>query len=395
MSRTRWIRKLGLGVGLVAALAALAVPCVIWVAPAFRAAANLSDHAASRALARARDYLNRGRPDLAIRAVSAIREPRPQAAEAFAITGLAYARMNEAAKAGEALDRSLKLNPNQAEALRVRAAIYLASGDAPRGLTLLERAAELDPTDYRAWAIMGDVHHDMTQPVKAANAFLQALKRKPREPHSRLGYIRELLVLHRADEATPLLEDALRDQPDDPRVLGYAVWHAQELNQDDRARTYAERALARDPRNFESRYHRAKIDIKTGHPQHALEDLEIAVETEPLNQGALELLAKVQAMLGMADRAEETRQRAQRTHDLRIEMDRLARLIPERPNDPEPRWRMGQVAAKSGMKTLAEQSFRAALELDPQCREARDGLAALPASAPPADSAPQTERTGR
>jgi cytochrome c-type biogenesis protein CcmH/NrfG len=60
-------------------------------------------------------------------------------------------------------------------------------------------------------------------------------------------------------------------------------------------------------------------------------------------------------------------------------MARISREITARPNDPEPRWRLGQVAVQAGMYTLASQSFMAALDIDPGYRPAREALTALQA----------------
>lgn len=57
----------------------------------------------------------------------------------------------------------------------------------------------------------------------------------------------------------------------------------------------------------------------------------------------------------------------------------MARLVDEisgRPADPAPRWQLGRLAAAAGNRKLAESSFRAALERDPNCRPALEGLAA-------------------
>jgi hypothetical protein len=58
-------------------------------------------------------------------------------------------------------------------------------------------------------------------------------------------------------------------------------------------------------------------------------------------------------------------------------MDRLAKAIDARPDDPEPRWRMGQAAMEAEMDVLAYQSLQAALDLDPNYQPARAALAAL------------------
>ena len=46
-------------------------------------------------------------------------------------------------------------------------------------------------------------------------------------------------------------------------------------------------------------------------------------------------------------------------------MDKLTKVIDQHPDDPEPRWQMGQAAMEGEMYTLAYQCFQAALDLDP------------------------------
>ncbi|QDV34284.1 hypothetical protein [Tautonia plasticadhaerens] len=64
-------------------------------------------------------------------------------------------------------------------------------------------------------------------------------------------------------------------------------------------------------------------------------------------------------------------------------MARLGLMIADRPGDVDLHRRMGDQAAESGRPVLAAQSSRAALELDPNCRGALDGLAALRREAGP------------
>jgi cytochrome c-type biogenesis protein CcmH/NrfG len=58
-------------------------------------------------------------------------------------------------------------------------------------------------------------------------------------------------------------------------------------------------------------------------------------------------------------------------------MDRLTKVIDQRPEDPEPRWRMGQAAMDGEMYVLAYQCFQAALYIDPHYKPALDALATL------------------
>src|SRR5947209_2904082 len=74
-------------------------------------------------VARARAYLDRGRPDLAFQTVSGIRDEAPGAAEALTVAARALLSRNDIPLARRALERSLKLQPKQADAAKMLAAI--------------------------------------------------------------------------------------------------------------------------------------------------------------------------------------------------------------------------------------------------------------------------------
>jgi tetratricopeptide (TPR) repeat protein len=334
-------------------------------------------------VAKARAFLERGRPDLAFQAVSGIRDEAPGAAEALALAARVLLMYGDTLTARRALERSLKLNPDQADAAKALAAIYLATGDGPRGVTLLERAARLDPRDFRPWYAMAKVQHDMGELSKAADAYGQALRRSPpaaEAREARLGRIRALLEANRAEEAAADLKKARQLAPDDPRVLGLAARQARALGRTTEALELADRALAGDPDDLDALVTRASLRYLSGRPEPALADLERAIRINPNHLGALQLLVQVQSRLGLAEQAAATRQRFGRASQRVEAMDRLTREINQRPDDPEPRWRMGQAAVEGGMDALAYQCFRAALDLDPNYKPAREALAALRAS---------------
>ena len=58
-------------------------------------------------------------------------------------------------------------------------------------------------------------------------------------------------------------------------------------------------------------------------------------------------------------------------------MDQLHKTIDQRPDDPEPRYRMGQAAMEGEMYVLAFQCFQAALDIDPKYQAASSALRTL------------------
>jgi tetratricopeptide (TPR) repeat protein len=331
-------------------------------------------------LARARSYLDRGQPDLAIQAVSGIRDDGPGAAEGLTLAGRAFLMRGNIAPARRVLEGSLKLKRAQPEAAKMLAAIYLAAGDGQRAITLLKDAARLEPGDFRPWYALGKVYHDLGNLEDSAGAYAEALRRTPpaaEARESRIGRVRALLDAHRGEEASAELAVLSQQTPDDPQVLALAARQARDLGRPDAAAERAQRALAGDPTNFDALLVRARLRALSRQPERAIEDLEKALVEKPHDRAALQLLAQVQMSAGLNEKARATQERANRSRQ-RIElMDRLAKVIDQHPEDPEPRWRMGQAAMDGEMYVLAYQCFQAALYLDPNFKPAHDALEAL------------------
>jgi tetratricopeptide (TPR) repeat protein len=331
-------------------------------------------------VARARSSLDRGQPDRAILAVSGIRDDGPGAAEGLTLAARALLMQGNISAARHALERSLKMKLAQPEAAKMLAAIYLAAGDGGRGLTLLKEAARLEPGDFRPWYAMGKVYHDLGNLDESIEAYTQALRRSPpaaetRETH--LGRIRALLDAKQAERASSDLDELRRRTPDDPQVLALAARQARDLGRLDEAVELAGRALAGDPESFDALLVRARIHFVARRMKRAIADLEQAIRVKPNDVAALQLLAQAQKTLGLMREAAETQERAERSRARIALMDRLTKVIDERPLDPEPRWRMGQAAMDGEMYVLAYQSFQAALDLDPSFQPARRALETL------------------
>jgi tetratricopeptide (TPR) repeat protein len=336
------------------------------------------ERAARAAITQAQNDLKLGRPARALKSIARVPEQGPWEAELLTVKGLAFASLGRPDAVRPLLERSLKIDPNQPMAAKVLAAVYFTANESDRGFAMLEKAAGLDGDDFRPWFAAGDAllrfHND---PAKAATAFRGALRRRPDHDESRIGLIDSLLALGSASEAWPLLETALRDHPGDARVLQLAARHARLTGQGDLMNHYAELALDLDPDDAEALVTRSEYLRRQGRTQEALGFAERAVKLAPNDLSALNILAQIQGAMGMTDRAAATSARHREARDRAERIAVLRQEIQKRPEDPEPRWRMGEIAAKGGMKTLAVNSFRAALALDPQCQPAQAGLAAL------------------
>jgi tetratricopeptide (TPR) repeat protein len=276
-------------------------------------------------------------------------------------------------------------------AAKMLAAIYLGAYETERGLRMLELAARLDPADFRPWYAMGEgVYLRLRRYDQAADAFRQALRRRPDHLESRIGLIQALVKSHRAEEAESLIQAALRDRPDDLKLLIAAVELALESGRLPEATRHLERALTVDPDHREALLLRARLSFRNGRSRAALADAERACAADPNDTAGLNLLGSIQKALGLKDQAARTLARRRELEERTSRMEGLVEKIAVKPDDPELRWRLGRLAQEAGMTALALQSYQAALALAPDCQPARKGLRELGVApspfAPPAPS---------
>ncbi|WP_152054054.1 tetratricopeptide repeat protein [Tautonia marina] len=326
------------------------------------------------AIHRGRVFLEQGNPALALQAVNRVPEQSPVLAEALTVRGLALVALDRIEESRLTLEHSLEIGPVQPMAAKVLAAIYFSRSESDRGLDLLTLAAQVDPADFRPWFAMGDIYQRLGKPAEAAESFAEALERRADDRGSLLGLTSALLDLGNAEAATPHLEALLQATPEDSQVLELAARHALDLGRLPEALAYADSCLAIAPERVDARLTRSRIHRAAGRPDAALEDAEAAVRHAPNHLGALNLLAVTEAAAGLSERAAVS---SARHRDLAARLERLHELtaqIQAQPDDPEPRWQLGQEAIEVGERTLAEQSFKAALAIDPTCQAAIDGL---------------------
>jgi tetratricopeptide (TPR) repeat protein len=315
-----------------------------------------------------------------------IRAGSPHECEALVIQGTALATLEELGPARQTLERAWQLRPSN-DAARILAAIYLGSNENDRGLQMLLEASRLDPSDFRPWYAMGEsvylrLHlHDL-----AIEAFRKSLKRRPAHTESRIGLVDALVRSYRFEEAAPMLEQVLKEQPDSPRVLALAAELALESGDEPRAARHLTDALAIDPDHLQSLLLHARLLFRQGRRQEALPEAEHASNLDPNDLTALTLLSSIQSSLGLGQQAEQTLAREREVHQ-RVElMDMLTKQIKENPRAPEPRWQLGQLAVRANLKPLAIQSFQAALAQAPDFEPAYKALIELgypPSKLPP------------
>jgi tetratricopeptide (TPR) repeat protein len=344
------------------------------------------DPSVGRVIARAKQLLKAGRPRAALHAISGVESEGPQAAELLLVEGLALVALGESEPARQALLRSIARSPDQPMAFKVLAAISFSRGEDQRGLEHLARGAALDPGDFRPLYAIGEVHLRKGRMDAAIRAFEAALLRKSDHEESRIGLLTASLAIRPPEGSSDLVREHLRDFPSNPQVQVLAARHARALGDIGSALRYAGRAIELDPDFVEAIVLRAHLLFMTGETKPALNEATRAVERNPRDLQALAILAQLQAALGQVEMSRATQARRREVVAQSERILELTDQIARHPDDPAPRWQLGQIAAATGAKGLATESYRAALALDGQCQAALAGLRSLEETSPTAAS---------
>jgi tetratricopeptide (TPR) repeat protein len=336
-------------------------------------------------LSQALEWLDQGRIDRACLILARLEDHTPGLAPILNRAGVACLQAGSSPTARLLLERSLRIQDGQAEAKKLLAAIYLSGGDERRAVHLLEQAARQEPRDFRPWYALGKVFHDQGKWDESAEAYKQAMLRAPprfERRESQIGRAGALLDANRGEDADSLLAELRDTAPEDSRVLALAARRSLDRGDLESGLALADRATEINP-SFDVLLVRARLRFLAGLLEGAAKDLETADSLKPNDVGALQLLLQVQDALGLKSKAAKTRIRADEARRLQLLINTISQSIQQHPDDPEPRFRMGRAAAEAGMTTLAEQSFRAALDLNPSFQPARAALAELARARPP------------
>lgn len=373
---------------LIAAVTCLALPWKRWFATAPQPAVR-------RPLSRveqAKRLLAANRFDDVIRLGTQTAPDSADVPEINAIVGQAFLARGDIGNARKAFEESLNRKLEQPEALEILAAIYLASGDAVRGLTLLELVSKLKPDEFRPWLAMGKVRQDMGELEEAVKAYGESLKRNPpsqEAKQARRGLIRAMMDQNRWAEASPVVAEALKIEPGDPDFTGMSALIAQAEGKSKEAEDLAKKCLEADPNNADALLALAQVRFLEGKADEAEPLLQSANQARPNQTSILQLLMQAQARQGKTREAAATKEKFRTVTERISRMDKLSKRISSEPENPAPRYELGMEALDADMATLAEQCFRAALDLDPNYEPARKALDSMANRASAGQASPE------
>jgi tetratricopeptide (TPR) repeat protein len=133
-------------------------------------------------------------PQQAIVALEELLQEFPDQAIVHSLLGLSYARLDDAGRAVDELQRAIELAPEDGRNHLYLANLYLARQRAKSGLEHLQRAVDLNPMLDEAWLKLGDVSLERQDYVSARQQFTVATRLDPTSisAHGKLALVHQL-----------------------------------------------------------------------------------------------------------------------------------------------------------------------------------------------------------
>ena len=264
----------------------------------------------------------------------------------LAVVAVETSRWQEAVSALGPLTSGERPNP---DALNLLAGAYAGAGEIEAAVTALRRAAQVAPADERhyldlsslcvqhdafalaleivdvglanipgsarLYAMRGIVHAQTGEDEKAAGDFEQASRLEPDHAYGSVGLSVLLSQGSQFEEASALLRDKLRHSPNDVSlnylladlILRQGASSGQKEFTE--AREALLRALRAKPDFARARALLGKLYLQSGDAPKAVEELQLALKSEPTNRQALNQLRVALRRLGRVEEASAVSER--------------------------------------------------------------------------------------
>ncbi len=230
----------------------------------------------STSVEEARQALERGDFDIAIRASESLLRRQPKDINALTVLARARLATGEPTAAAGALAEVIKLDPTQVWAFVALGDVYLSSGHNQQAEALARKALLLDSEHAAAHAQMGVILSENNDLAGGEFHLRRSLALDEEEPRVLADLALNLTQQGRTDEAQGLYRAASERSPDDVRIAAY--WAKLHELEGDLERADAQLQRVEQKSADEVNLLRASLDARRGHTREALTVLENATE---------------------------------------------------------------------------------------------------------------------
>jgi tetratricopeptide (TPR) repeat protein len=297
--------------------------------------------------------------------------------EACVLAGEAAYSLGAAGNAKLYWEEALRIDGEYVPAHQWMGVLYYDLGAMDTAMLHLQAVSRLSPADHRPDRLMGLMNRDYERPEIAIPHYLETLRRSPEQPGAnevRMEMAECHLKLRQYEIALQVLEQCA-DSPKKSLLRARCLLNTGFL---DDARQLAKSLLeVQGDQRVEALQLNAEIALADADSQSAADLLRSAIDADPNNHSVRTQLAQVLGRLGQVEAANEQTEKAKQLQGLWQRFSDLQVDAIDRPTDASIRYQIAVLAAKLGKPQLAEVWYKAALAINPNMREAAEGLRAL------------------
>ncbi|UCF37641.1 MAG: tetratricopeptide repeat protein [Acidobacteriota bacterium] len=218
-------------------------------------------------------------------------------------------------------ETGLDVYPSDTRLNLALAALYLQSGQTSRSLNTIQRAVSRNPSDPEILRLFGELQMAAGQWDSAERVLVRALRLGPNDgiTYSRLAQI----AAHFGDDAkaAELMSQAVERIPENADLRRFYSYLLDRLGKPDEAFTELKKGRTLDPKDARILLRLADKEKLAGHPNQAIEYLDLASGADPENPLFYQELAELYHQTGQLSEGEAMRVKAER---LRLAFERYA-----------------------------------------------------------------------
>ena len=309
----------------------------------------------------------------------------PKAVSARRALAMAYLRSGRSNQAIETLDAALRTAPEDASLMRAAGEAYLAAGNLPKASEYYGRASAIDKGDVTSKVRMAQVRYATGDTARAVNDLESLSASDSSDYQADLALITAHLRRREFDQALVAVAALEKKQP--ANALTYNIKGVVYVSKRDipNARTSFDKALELQPNYFEAARNLGLLDVQQRNPDAAKKRYEQMLLKDPKNEQVLLALAELLVLTGHGpDEVKAAIERAiaaapasiasrmalvgyyANQHDIKAALAAAQLAQAALPNDPQSISALGAAQLASGDSTLAAETFKRLLQLQPE-----------------------------
>jgi tetratricopeptide (TPR) repeat protein len=239
----------------------------------------------------------------AVNSFRLLTQDRPQDPQAWLLLARAHLLNKEAGQAKEKAKKALEIKPNFLEARKFLYGIFLKDKDYDGAITTIQGYLRLNGKDVDNLVALGEVYARKGAEAQARATFQKIIDLEPQNPRGYYQLARLELKAKKTDEALKYADKALQAQPNFLPALQLVVSIYQDQKQPAKALAAVRQTLARSAKNPQLHQMLGELLLVQKQPQAAIAPLEEALNLNPRQRSALQLLTLAYLQMPNSEKA--------------------------------------------------------------------------------------------